>query len=312
MKILVTGGAGFIGSNFIRYMLGSYPNYKITNLDKLTYAGNLKNCEDFAKNPKYSFVKGDIADQKVVDRLAKNADVIINFAAETHVDRSIKDSADFLKSNVIGTQVLLDSAKKCNHGRYIQISTDEVYGDIDKGMFNEESPLKPSSPYAASKAAGDMLCLAYLRTHKTPVIISRCSNNYGPYQYPEKLVPFFIKKLMDGKKVPLYGDGSNIRDWLHVRDHCRAIDLILHRGKIGEVYNISANEEYTNLQITKRLLKIMDMTEDKIEFVKDRPGHDIRYALDATKIRKELGWEPEVEFDSGFRGTVEWYVSKFQ
>jgi len=307
MKILVTGGAGFIGSNFIRYMLGSYPGYHITNLDKLTYAGNLKNCGDFERNPHYTFVKGDIADKKLVEKLAKDNNVIINFAAETHVDRSIENPDEFLKTNVIGTQTLLDAAKKCGHERYIQISTDEVYGDIEEGMFTEESHLKPSSPYAASKAAGDMLCMAYLRTYKTPVIISRCSNNYGPYQYPEKIVPFFIKKLLAGDKVPVYGDGMNVRDWLHVRDHCRAIDMILHKGKIGEIYNVSANEEHANIDITKRMLKILDMPEGRIEFVKDRPGHDIRYALDAGKIRKELGWEPEVEFESGFEGTIEWY-----
>ena len=312
MKILVTGGAGFIGSNFIRYILGSYKDHKITNLDKLTYAGNLKNCADFEKNPRYEFVKGDIADKKIVEKLAKNADIIMNFAAETHVDRSIEDSTAFLRSNVIGTQVLLDAARKYGHKKYIQISTDEVYGDIREGMFTEESPLRPSSPYAASKAAADMLCLAYFRTYETPVIISRCSNNYGPYQYPEKLVPFFIKKLIDGKKAPLYGNGSNVRDWLHVRDHCRALDMILNNGEIGEIYNISANKEYTNLEITKRILKILGLPENRIEYVKDRPGHDIRYALDAGKIRRDLGWEPEVEFESGFKGTVEWYASKFQ
>ena len=312
MKILVTGGAGFIGSNFIRYILGSYKDHKITNLDKLTYAGNLKNCADFEKNPRYEFVKGDIADKKIVEKLAKNADIIMNFAAETHVDRSIEDSTAFLRSNVIGTQVLLDAARKYGHKKYIQISTDEVYGDIREGMFTEESPLRPSSPYAASKAAADMLCLAYFRTYETPVIISRCSNNYGPYQYPEKLVPFFIKKLIDGKKAPLYGNGSNVRDWLHVRDHCRALDMILNNGEIGEIYNISANKEYTNLDITKRILKILGLPENRIEYVKDRPGHDIRYALDAGKIRRDLGWEPEVEFESGFKGTVEWYASKFQ
>jgi dTDP-glucose 4,6-dehydratase len=312
MKILVTGGAGFIGSNFIRYMLGSYKDHQITNLDKLTYAGNLKNCEDFEKNPRYEFVKGDIADKGIVEKLAKSVDMIMNFAAETHVDRSIDDATDFLRTNITGTQVLLDAAKKFGHKKYIQVSTDEVYGDIIKGSFTEESPLRPSSPYAVSKAAADMLCLAYLRTYKTPVIISRCSNNYGPYQYPEKVVPFFIKKLIAGKDVPLYGNGMNVRDWLHVRDHCRALDIILNKGEIGEIYNISANEEHTNLDITKRILKILDLSESRIEYVKDRPGHDLRYALDAGKIRRDLGWEPEVEFESGFKGTVEWYKELFQ
>jgi dTDP-glucose 4,6-dehydratase len=257
-------------------------------------------------------MKCDIADVKLIDDLAKGVNVIVNFAAETHVDRSIEDATDFLKSNVIGTQVLLDSAKKHGHKRYVQISTDEVYGDIKDGMFTEESPLKPSSPYAASKAAADMLCLAYKRTYDLPIVISRCSNNYGPYQYPEKLVPFFIKKLLAGEKVPVYGDGSNVRDWLHVRDHCRAVDMILHHGKIGDIYNVGANEEHSNLDITKRMLKALNLPEDRIEFVEDRPGHDIRYALDASKIKEELDWEPEVEFESGFSGVVEWYTDRLK
>lgn len=311
MKLLVTGGAGFIGSNFIRYMLGKYPEYQIINLDKLTYAGNLDNLSDIAGNPNYSFTEGDIADRKLIDELAEKVDAIINFAAETHVDRSIEDSSPFLVTNIIGTQVLIDSALKHKHERYIQISTDEVYGDIEEGQFTEQSPLKPSSPYAVSKAAGDMLVLAYFRTYGLPAIISRCSNNYGPYQYPEKLVPFFIKKLMSGEKVPLYGDGSNVRDWLHVEDHCRAVDLMLHKGKVGEVYNVGANNEHPNLEITKKMLKIFGLPEYRIEFVKDRPGHDIRYAIDASKIRKELGWEPTVDFERGFRDTVLWYQRTF-
>lgn len=307
MKLLITGGAGFIGSNFIRYILGSYPDYQIINLDKLTYAGDLRNCEDFSDNPNYEFIKGDITDSKLVNELAEKVDAIINFAAETHVDNSIKDATEFLKTNVIGTQILLDSAKKYNHKKYIQISTDEVYGEIETGEFTEKSPLKPSSPYSASKTASDMLCLAYFRTYKTPIIISRCSNNYGPNQYAEKLIPFFIKKLLAGEKVPVYGDGSNIRDWLHVRDHCRAIDLIFHDGIVGEVYNIGANEEHNNLEITKKMINILGLKDDRIEFVKDRLGHDIRYAIDANKIRNELGWEPEVEFGVGFEGVVKWY-----
>ncbi|MBN2087593.1 dTDP-glucose 4,6-dehydratase [Candidatus Peregrinibacteria bacterium] len=311
MRLLITGGAGFIGSNFIRYMLGSYPEYQIVNLDKLTYAGDLKNCEDFADNPNYEFVEGDIADLKLVDKLAAKTDAIINFAAETHVDNSILDPTEFLKTNVIGTQILLDASKKYDHKKYVQISTDEVYGDIENGMFTEDSKLKPSSPYSASKAAGDMLCMAYFRTYGLPINISRCSNNYGPYQYPEKLVPFFIKKLIAGEKVPVYGDGANVRDWLHVRDHCRAIDLIYHNGMIGEVYNIGANEEHSNLEITKKMISILGLNEDRIEFVKDRPGHDIRYAIDASKIRNELNWEPEVDFEVGFKGVVEWYKDLF-
>lgn len=311
MRLLITGGAGFIGSNFIRYILEKYPDYQVSNLDKLTYAGNLENCADYADNRNYRFTEGDIANPELVDKLAKEADIIINFAAETHVDRSIKDATDFLKSNVLGTQVLLDAARKYGHERYIQISTDEVYGDTPEGMFTEESPLRPSSPYSASKAAGDLLCLAYHRTYGLPIIISRCSNNYGPYQYPEKLVPFFIKKLINGQKVPLYGDGSNVRDWLHTEDHCRAIDLILHKGKVGELYNIGANEEHSNLEVTKRILQILGLPENRIEFVKDRPGHDLRYALDASKIKSELGWSPTIDFEEGFKEVVNWYQNLF-
>ena len=311
MKILVTGGAGFIGSNFIRYILGSYKNYQIINLDKLTYAGNLDNVADISDNPNYSFVEGDIADRKLVDELSEKVDVIINFAAETHVDRSIDDPTPFLTTNVIGTQVLCESALKHKHKRYIQISTDEVYGDIEAGEFTEKSQLKPSSPYSASKAAGDMLVLADMRTYGLPAMISRCSNNYGHYQFPEKVVPFFIKKLMAGEKVPLYGDGSHIRDWLHVTDHCRAVDLILHEGKIGEVYNVGANNEHSNFEITKKMLEILELPEDRIEFVADRPGHDVRYAIDATKLRNELGWKPSIDFEEGFRDTVLWYKRTF-
>jgi len=311
MKLLVTGGAGFIGSNFIRYMLGKYSEYQVVNLDKLTYAGNLDNLSDISDNPNYSFVKGDISDRKLVYDLAAKTDVIINFAAETHVDRSIDDPTPFLTTNVIGTEVLIEASLKNKHKRYIQISTDEVYGDIKEGTFTEKSPLKPSSPYSASKAAGDMLVLASERTYGLPAIISRCSNNYGPYQYPEKVMPFFIKKLMNGEKVPLYGDGSNVRDWLHVIDHCRAVDFILHKGKVGELYNVGANNDHSNLEITKQMLKILGFSEDRIEFVKDRPGHDIRYAIDATKIRKELGWEPSIDFEKGFRDTILWYRKLF-
>lgn len=311
MRLLITGGAGFIGSNFVRYILNQYPDYQVVNLDALTYAGNLENLADVTGNPNYSFAEGDIADRSLADELAAKVDAIINFAAETHVDNSIDDPTPFLQTNVIGTQVLIEAALKHKHKRYIQISTDEVYGDIEKGEFNEESPLKPSSPYSASKVAGDMLTLAAVRTYSLPGIISRCSNNYGPYQYPEKLVPFFVKKLMAGDKVPLYGDGSNVRDWLHVIDHCRAVDLILHKGKIGEIYNVGASNEHSNLEVTKRMLRILDLPEDRIEFVADRPGHDVRYAIDASKIRKELGWEPTVDFEKGFRETVEWYKNKF-
>lgn len=311
MKLLVTGGAGFIGSHFIRYMLKAHPEDQIINLDKLTYAGNLGNCKDFTEHPHYKFVQGDIADRKLVDELSADVDAIVNFAAETHVDNSIEDSTAFIQTNVMGTQVLLEAAKKHNHQCYLQVSTDEVYGDLVEGHFTEESPLKPSSPYSASKAAGDMLCLSYRRTYDMPIIITRCSNNYGTHQYPEKLIPFFIQKLAKGENVPVYGDGSNIRDWLHVTDHARAIDVALHQGKIGEIYNVGANEEHTNLEITKKLLNLMELPEDQIEFVTDRPGHDIRYAIDSTKIQTELGWKPTVPFEEGFKEMVEWYRSRY-
>lgn len=310
MKLLVTGGAGFIGSNFVRYMLGKYPDYNIINLDKLTYAGNLENTSDFSENSNYSFVEGDIANADLVDDLADKVDAIINFAAETHVDRSNDKSDPFLQTNIMGAKVLMESSLKYKHKRFVQISTDEVYGDLDDGLFTEESKLKPSNPYSASKASAEMLVMAYNRTHGLPAIISRCSNNYGPHQYPEKLIPFFVQKLMSGEKVPVYGDGSNIRDWLHVEDHCSAVDLILHDGKIGEIYNIGSNNEHTNLEVIKRMIKILELSEDMIEFVEDRPGHDVRYAIDATKIKNELGWQPSIDFESGFRDTVLWYKSQ--
>ncbi len=312
MKLLITGGAGFIGSHFARHILTNYPDYQVINLDKLTYAGNLDNVSDISGNSNYQFVEGDIADRKLIDDLGSKVDVIVNFAAETHVDRSIEDATPFLQTNVIGTQVLIESALKHNHQRYIQISTDEVYGDIEDGAFTEDSPLKPSSPYSASKAAGDMLVLASHRTYGLPAVISRCSNNYGPNQFPEKIVPFFIQKLLAGEKVPVYGDGSNVRDWLHVTDHCKAVDTILHRGKIGEVYNVGAHNEHSNIEVTKRMLKLLGLPEDQIEFVKDRPGHDIRYAIDSTKLQTDLGWKPEVDFEEGFRDTIMWYKGQYQ
>lgn len=311
MKILVTGGAGFIGSHFIRYIIEKYFDYKVINLDKLTYAGDLEKLKDVSENPRYQFVKGCVTDRGLVDDLVAKTDVVVHFAAETHVDRSIEDSTPFLSTNVIGTQVIIEAVLNHKHSKYIQISTDEVYGDIEEGAFTEESPLKPSSPYAASKAAGDMLILAYVRTHGLPAIISRCSNNYGIHQFPEKIVPFFVKKLMQGEKVPVYGDGLNVRDWLHVKDHCSAIDLMLHSGKIGEVYNVGAHNEHDNLSITRRMLEILNLPEDRIEFVTDRPGHDIRYAIDSSKIQRELGWKPSVDFEEGFREVIEWYAEKY-
>jgi len=312
MKLLVTGGAGFIGSHFIRHILNKYPDYQIINLDKLSYAGNLENCKDYADNPNYRFVQGDIADPAVVDPLSTEVDVIINIAAETHVDNSIEGPAIFLKTNVIGTQVLLDAARKYQHEKFVQISTDEVYGDISEGSFKESDMIKPSNPYSASKAAAEHLCLAYERTYGVPVVISRCSNNYGSHQYPEKLIPLFISKLLAGEKVPLYGDGSNIRDWLHVTDHCKAVDLILHNGKVGEIYNISSNEEHSNKEVTLKLIKLLDLPEDRIELVEDRPGHDLRYSVDASKITYELGWSAETTFEEGFKKMVNWYQNNLK
>ena len=309
MRLLVTGGAGFIGSNFIRYILNTYPDYKIINLDKLTYAGNLDNVKDLENNDRYEFVQGDIVDPSIVDSLVEKVDIIVNFAAESHVDNSNENADPFLRTNIMGVKTLMDAALKYNHKRFFQISTDEVYGDRNEGFFTEESRLKPSNPYSASKASAEMLVMAYARTHGLPTVVSRCANNYGPYQYPEKLLPFFVHKLLSGEKVPVYGNGSNLRDWLHVDDHCKAIDLILHKGKVGEIYNISANEEHSNLDITKRMIAILGLSDDKIEFVKDRPGHDIRYAIDSSKIQNELGWKPTIDFEEGFEKTVEFYRS---
>ncbi|QQR83824.1 dTDP-glucose 4,6-dehydratase [Candidatus Peregrinibacteria bacterium] len=307
MKLLVTGGAGFIGSHFVRHILKTYPDYSVINLDKLTYAGDLNKLSDVANHPRYRFVQGDIVDRSRVDSLASEVNAIVHFAAETHVDRSIADASPFLQTNVIGTQVLIEASLKHKHQRYVQVSTDEVYGDIEVGAFTETSPLKPSSPYSASKAAGDMLVMAAVRTYGLPGLISRCSNNYGPHQYPEKLIPFFVQKLLKGETVPIYGDGSNVRDWLHVEDHCRAVDLMLHRGKIGEVYNVGAHNEHTNLEITQRLLRLLNLPEDRITFVKDRPGHDVRYAIDSSKLQNELGWKPTVDFEAGFAETISFY-----
>lgn len=307
MKILVTGGAGFIGSNFIRYMLKQHPDYKIINLDKLTYAGNLENLKEAENNPNYFFVKGDICNDKAVEGICeKGIDTIINFAAETHVDRSITDPQAFIKTDIFGTQTLLEAVNKYKIKKYIQISTDEVYGSINDGSFKETDPLDPSSPYSASKAGADLLVLAYRKTFDTPVIITRCSNNYGPNQYPEKLIPLFITNAMEDKELPIYGKGENVRDWIYVEDHCSAIDLILHKGEIGEIYNIGADQEKTNLEVTETILKALDKPKSLIKFVKDRPGHDLRYAIDSSKLQK-LGWKPKYGFEKGMELTVEWY-----
>lgn len=311
-KILVTGGAGFIGSNFIRYMLNNYQDYKIVNLDLLTYAGNIKSLDDIKDNPNYMFVKGDIADNNLVDKIVfeNKIDVIINFAAESHVDRSITNPDIFVKTNVLGTQNLLEIAKKYKIEKFFQISTDEVYGSLGKtGFFTEKTPLSPNSPYSASKAGADLLVMAYHHTFGLPVNITRCSNNYGPYQFPEKLIPLFITNALADKQVPLYGDGLNVRDWLFVEDHCSAIDTVLHKGKNGEIYNIGGNNEKTNKYITDTILKYLDKDSSLIKYVQDRLGHDRRYAIDATKIKEELAWQPKYKFEQAIEKTIEWYLN---
>lgn len=309
-RLLVTGGAGFIGSNFILYMMDKYPEYKITNLDALTYCANLNNLKTVEDNPNYEFIKGDITDDNLINKVVANMDYIINFAAESHVDRSIKDPQIFIKSNVLGTQVLLDAAKENNIEKYIQISTDEVYGSLGKtGFFTEETPLTPNSPYSASKAGADLIVRAYYKTFDLPINITRCSNNYGRFQFPEKLIPLMINNALENKKLPIYGDGKNIRDWLHVLDHCRAIDLVLHKGKIGEVYNIGGNNEIQNIDLVKLILKTLNKDESLINFVEDRLGHDRRYAIDSSKIQKELGWKPKYSFNEGIKETINWYLN---
>lgn len=309
MKILVTGGAGFIGSNFIHHILKTYPDYEIVNLDLLTYAGNLENLRELEGNPRYKFVKGDICDAKLVDELVKNVDIVVHFAAESHVDRSILNSDEFVRTNVIGTHTLLESARKAGNKRFHHVSTDEVYGSLGKDdtAFNEGTSYDPRSPYSASKASSDHLVRAYYHTHNLPITISNCSNNYGPYQFPEKLIPLFVTNLIEGKKIPVYGKGDNIRDWLHVKDHCVAIDKIIHKGKIGETYCIGGNGEKTNLEITRIILDLMGKSEDMIEYVEDRKGHDQRYAIDFSKIKNELDWQPQISFEEGMKKTVEWF-----
>ena len=316
-NILVTGGAGFIGSNFIYYELEKHPDRRIVCLDALTYAGNLETLEKALKNKNFRFVKGDITDRKAVEALfeEESFDAVVNFAAESHVDRSIDEPEVFLKTNILGTQVLLDACRKRDI-RFHQVSTDEVYGDLPLDrpdlFFTEETPIHTSSPYSASKAAADLLVTAYFRTYGAKVTISRCSNNYGPYHFPEKLIPLIIANALEGKELPVYGEGKNVRDWLYVEDHCKAIDLILENGRLGEVYNIGGHNEKTNLEVVKTVLKILGKSEDLIRFVKDRPGHDMRYAIDPTKIRNELGWYPETTFEDGIEKTVKWYLENRQ
>jgi len=313
MKILITGGAGFIGGNFVRYMVNKYPEHQFVNLDTLTYAGDLESLKDIETSDNYHFVKGDITDEKFMDDLFAQEQFThtVHFAAETHVDRSIENPSVFVKTNVLGTQVLLDCAKKYKLVKHLQVSTDEVYGELDfdpTTFFTEQTPLQPCSPYSASKAGADMLVLAYHETFDLPVNITRCSNNYGPYHFPEKLIPLTISRALNDEKIPVYGDGGNVRDWLHVVDHCRAIDMVLMQGIIGEVYNIGGHNEKTNLEVVKTILKTLGKSEDLIEFVADRLGHDKRYAIDPDKLENELGFKPIYTFDTGIAETIQWYV----
>ncbi len=314
MTIIVTGGAGFIGGNFVHYMLEKYNDYRIVCLDALTYAGNMETLEDVMDNPNFRFAKGDIADREFVYNLfeEEKPEIVVNFAAESHVDRSIENPEIFLKTNIIGTSVLMDACRKYGIKRYHQVSTDEVYGDLPLDrpdlFFTEDTPIHTSSPYSASKASADLLVMAYGRTYKLPVTISRCSNNYGPYHFPEKLIPLVIANVLNDKPVPVYGKGENVRDWLYVKDHCSAIDLIIHNGKVGEVYNIGGHNERTNLQVVKTIINALGKSENLITYVTDRPGHDMRYAIDPTKIHNELGWLPETSFDEGIKKTIQWYL----
>jgi len=308
MKILVTGGAGFIGSNFIRHVLSARKNYQILNYDKLTYAGNLANLHSVVGHPKYQFIKGDICDFVVLEHAMRGCDAVIHFAAESHVDRSIYEPGPVIQTNVTGTFTLLEAARKLGVSRFVHISTDEVYGDIAPGAFaNEDSPVQPSSPYSASKAASDLLVRSYVRTYKFPASITRSSNNYGPYQFPEKFLPLMITNILDNKPLPVYGDGKQERDWLHVNDNCRGILAVLERGRTGEVYNIGGSHVDQNIAVVQRLLAMMGAPETLVSYVADRPGHDRRYALDCTKIQTELGWKPEISLEDGIRQTIEWY-----
>lgn len=315
MKILVTGGAGFIGGNFVHHMVNKYPDDQIVNLDLLTYAGNLETLKPVEDKPNYHFVKGDIADEPFIMELFEKEkfDVVVNFAAESHVDRSITDPGIFVRTNVMGTRVLLDASRKFGVKRYHQVSTDEVYGDLPLDrpdlFFTEETPIHTSSPYSSSKASADLFVLAYYRTYGLPVTISRCSNNYGPYHFPEKLIPLIISRALADEELPVYGKGENVRDWLHVSDHCEAIDLIIHKGRVGEIYNVGGHNERSNLDVVKTILYALGKPESLIRFVTDRPGHDMRYAIDPAKLERELGWKPKYTFDTGIKQTIEWYLN---
>ncbi|QHI73920.1 dTDP-glucose 4,6-dehydratase [Aminipila terrae] len=313
MKILITGGAGFIGGNFVHYMMNKHKGYKILCVDALTYAGNMETLAPVKDSPNFTFIKADIADRTAIYKIfdEEKPDIVVNFAAESHVDRSIEDPEIFLRTNIMGTQIMLDACRKYGIKRYHQVSTDEVYGDLPLDrtdlFFTEETPIHTSSPYSASKASADLLVQAYYRTYKLPITISRCSNNYGPYHFPEKLIPLMIANALNGKSLPVYGKGQNVRDWLYVEDHCRAIDMIIQDGTIGEIYNIGGHNERTNLQVVKTIIKELGASEDLITYVKDRAGHDLRYAIDPTKIRNELGWLPTTTFDEGIKKTIKWY-----
>ena len=315
MKVLVTGGAGFIATNFTYYMVNKYPEYNFVNLDALTYAGNYNNIKDLEGKPNYKFVKGDITDREFIDKLFEEEkfDWVVNFAAESHVDNSIKNPGIFLTTNILGTQVLMDASRKYGVKRYHQVSTDEVYGDLPLDrpdlLFTEETPIHTSSPYSSSKAGADLLVGAYYRTYGLPITISRCSNNYGPYQFPEKLIPVVISKALNDEPIPVYGKGENVRDWIHVIDHNIGVDLILHKGKVGEVYNLGGHSERTNLDVVKTILKQLGKPESLITYVTDRPGHDLRYAIDSTKAEKELGWDRTYTFEKGIEETVNWYIN---
>ncbi|MGG0238286.1 dTDP-glucose 4,6-dehydratase [Bacillus rhizoplanae] len=315
MNILVTGGAGFIGSNFVHYILKVYGNYHVINYDALTYSGNLENLRSVEQDPRYVFLKGTIQNRELLEYIVQKykVDAIVNFAAESHVDRSIENPIPFYDTNIIGTVTLLELVKKYPHIKMVQVSTDEVYGSLGEvGKFTEQTPLDPSSPYSSSKASADMIALSYYKTYQLPIIVTRCSNNYGPYQYPEKLIPLMITNALEGKKLPLYGDGLNIRDWLHVNDHCSAIDVVLHKGKIGEVYNIGGDNEKTNVEVVEQILALLKKGKDDIQHVTDRLGHDRRYAIDAKKVKQELGWQPVYTFKQGIEETVHWYKQNVQ
>lgn len=310
MKLVVTGGAGFIGSNFIRYVLAQYPRHSIRNLDKLTYSGNLHTLRDVEKNKRNTFMRGDICVRPIVQKVMRGADAVVHFAAESHVDRSILDSTAFVKTNVLGTQCLLDAARQARVKRFVLVSTDEVYGSAPAGeKFAEESVLAPNSPYAASKAGADLLARAYFRTYRFPVIITRCTNNYGPYQYPEKFIPLIITRALQGENIPVYGDGLQVRDWIHVMDHCAGLDAALHQGRDGEIYNLGAGNEWPNLEIARRILQLVGKPESLLTYVQDRPGHDRRYALNSDKARRDLGWTPHITLEVGLKQTVDWYLS---